>query len=60
MRQEDIWNAEAAARYDTPGEGMFAPDMLDPAVDRLYTLIPIESPAVRTGIAHVPVGLPPV
>ncbi len=38
MRQEDIWNAEAAARYDTPGEGMFAPDVLDPAVDRLAEL----------------------
>jgi SAM-dependent methyltransferase len=38
VRQEDIWDAEAAARYDTPGEGMFAPDVLDPAVDRLAEL----------------------
>jgi SAM-dependent methyltransferase len=38
VRQEDIWDAEAAARYDTPGEGMFAPGVLDPAVDRLAEL----------------------
>ena len=38
MRQEDIWDAEAAARYDTPGTGMFAPDVLGPAVDRLAEL----------------------
>ncbi|HEY7104023.1 MAG TPA: class I SAM-dependent methyltransferase [Mycobacteriales bacterium] len=38
MRQEDIWDAAAAARYDTPGEGMFAPAVLDPAVDRLAEL----------------------
>ena len=33
--QERLWDADAAARYDTPDEGMFAPDTLDPAVDRL-------------------------
>jgi SAM-dependent methyltransferase len=38
VRQEDIWDADAAARYDTPGEGMFAPEVLDPAVDRLAEL----------------------
>ena len=38
MRQEDIWNADAAARYDTPGTGMFAPEVLGPAVDRLAAL----------------------
>ena len=25
MRQEDIWDHEAAQRYDTPGTGMSAP-----------------------------------
>jgi len=34
----DIWDAEAAADYDTPGTGMFAPDVLGPAVDRLAEL----------------------
>jgi SAM-dependent methyltransferase len=38
MRQEDIWNADAARSYDTPGAGMFAPDVLGPAVDRLAAL----------------------
>jgi SAM-dependent methyltransferase len=38
MRQEDIWDADAAARYDTPGTGMFATDVLRPAVDRLAGL----------------------
>lgn len=38
MRQEDIWDADAAERYDTPGTGMFAPEVAGPAVDRLATL----------------------
>lgn len=38
MRQEDIWDSDAACRYDTPGTGMFAPDVLGPAVDRLADL----------------------
>ncbi|MFD8524265.1 class I SAM-dependent methyltransferase [Streptomyces capillispiralis] len=36
--QEQIWDADAARRYDTPGTGMFAPEVLDPAVDRLARL----------------------
>ncbi|ATO15203.1 SAM-dependent methyltransferase [Micromonospora sp. WMMA2032] len=38
MCQEEIWDAEAARRYDTPGSGMFAPDVLGPTVDRLAAL----------------------
>ena len=38
VRQEDIWDDEAAARYDTPGTGMFAPEVLGPTVDRLVEL----------------------
>jgi SAM-dependent methyltransferase len=38
MRQEDIWDAEAAGRYDTPGSGMFSPEVLGPTVDRLAEL----------------------
>ncbi|MEU5610249.1 class I SAM-dependent methyltransferase [Streptomyces sparsogenes] len=38
MRQEEIWDAEAAQGYDTPGTGMFAPEVLEPAVDRLAEL----------------------
>jgi SAM-dependent methyltransferase len=35
---EDIWGEAAAASYDTPGTGMFAPEILDPAVGRLAAL----------------------
>ncbi|HWB37041.1 MAG TPA: class I SAM-dependent methyltransferase, partial [Rugosimonospora sp.] len=38
MARDGIWDAEAAARYDTPGEGMFAPKVLGPTVDRLVEL----------------------
>jgi SAM-dependent methyltransferase len=38
VRQEDIWDEVAAERYDTPGVGMFAPDVLGPTVDRLAQL----------------------
>jgi SAM-dependent methyltransferase len=29
MEQDEIWDATAAAQYDTPGEGMFAPGLLE-------------------------------
>lgn len=38
MQQHEIWDAEAAQRYDTPGTGMFAPEVLRPTVDRLAQL----------------------
>ena len=38
MRQEDIWDSEEAAGYDTPGIGMFSPEVLGPAVDLLAEL----------------------
>jgi len=38
MRQEEVWDHETADRYDTPGTGMFAPEVLGPAVDRLAGL----------------------
>ncbi|MFE4054377.1 class I SAM-dependent DNA methyltransferase [Streptomyces sp. YIM B13518] len=38
MEQKEIWDADTARRYDTPGTGMFAPGVLDPAVDRLARL----------------------
>ena len=38
MRQEDLWDVTAAQRYDTPGTGMFAPEVLGPTVDRLAEL----------------------
>ncbi|AUS77497.1 class I SAM-dependent methyltransferase [Actinoalloteichus sp. AHMU CJ021] len=38
MRQEEIWDAETAQRYDTPGRGRFAREVLEPTVDRLAAL----------------------
>jgi SAM-dependent methyltransferase len=38
VRQDEIWDATAAAQYDTPGEGMFAPEVLGPTVDLLADL----------------------
>jgi SAM-dependent methyltransferase len=38
VRQEDIWDDETARGYDTPGTGMFAPEVLGPTVDRLVEL----------------------
>ncbi|MDX2649211.1 class I SAM-dependent methyltransferase [Streptomyces sp. PA03-1a] len=38
MRQDEIWSEETARNYDTPGTGMFAPDVLGPVVDRLAGL----------------------
>jgi SAM-dependent methyltransferase len=36
--REDTWDVEVAQRYDTPGTGMFAPEVLGPTVDRLAEL----------------------
>lgn len=38
LTQDELWDADVAARYDTPGEGMFAPEVLGPTVDRLAAL----------------------
>ncbi|GGW98484.1 methyltransferase [Streptomyces malachitofuscus] len=59
MKQEDIWNADAARRYDTPGTGMFAPEVLGPAVDRLAGLAGQGAAlefAVGTGRVAVPLA----
>jgi hypothetical protein len=59
MRQEKIWDADAAQRYDTPGTGMFAPDTLGPTVDRLAQLAGDGAAlefAVGTGRVAVPLA----
>ncbi|WP_433256629.1 class I SAM-dependent methyltransferase [Streptosporangium sp. CA-135522] len=38
MRQDEIWDVEAARSYDTPGTGVFAPEVLEPTLDRLAEL----------------------
>jgi SAM-dependent methyltransferase len=59
MQQEDIWDVDAADRYDTPGTGMFAPDVLEPAVGRLAELAgdgPALEFAIGTGRVAVPLA----
>ena len=59
MRQDEIWDAEAAQRYDTPGTGMFAPEVLGPTVDRLEELSdggPALELAIGTGRVAVPLA----
>ncbi|MFK8847740.1 class I SAM-dependent methyltransferase [Streptomyces sp. Ac-502] len=38
MRQDELWGEDTTQRYDTPGTGMFAPDVVEPAVHRLAEL----------------------
>jgi SAM-dependent methyltransferase len=59
MEQPDIWNADAARDYDTPGTGMFAPELLGPTVDRLAGLAEggrVLELAVGTGRVAVPLA----
>ena len=55
--QEEIWNEEAAKSYDTPGTGMFAPEVITQTVDFLASLAhggPALELAVGTGRVAVP------
>ena len=55
--QSRLWDAQAAAEYDTPGLGMFAPEVLGPAVDLLAELAtggPALELAIGTGRVAIP------
>ena len=57
MHANDLWNAETAAGYDTPGEGAFADSVLEPAVNALVALAEggrVLEFAVGTGRVAVP------
>jgi SAM-dependent methyltransferase len=59
MQQEKLWDADTARRYDTPGSGMFAPEILGPTVDRLAHLAGKGAAlefAVGTGRVAVPLA----
>lgn len=59
MRQDQIWDDDAARRYDTPGTGMFAPAVLGPTVDRLAALAgsgAVLEFAIGTGRVAVPLA----
>lgn len=59
MRQDEIWDRFAAESYDTPGTGMFAPEVVGPTVERLAELAgggrALEM-AVGTGRVAVPLA----
>ena len=38
MGQDEVWDVEAAQNYDSPGTGMFAPEVLGPTIDFLADL----------------------
>lgn len=55
----EIWDADTARRYDTPGTGMFAPEVVDPAVERLAELADggrVLELAIGTGRIGVPLA----
>lgn len=59
MDQADLWDVEVARRYDTPGTGMFAADVLGPTVNRLTQLAeggPVLEMAIGTGRVAVPLA----
>lgn len=59
MDHKDIWDAEAAASYDTPGTGMFDPELLEATVDRLAALAdggPALEFAIGTGRVAIPLA----
>jgi SAM-dependent methyltransferase len=59
MRQEEIWDVDMAQSYDTPGTGMFAPEVLEPTLDRLAELAgggPALEFAIGTGRVAVPLA----
>ena len=59
MTSSDLWDEETAARYDTPGEGPFAAEVLGPTVDLLEQLAeggPVLELAVGTGRVAVPLA----
>jgi SAM-dependent methyltransferase len=57
MHQDEIWDDDTARRYDTPGTGMFADDVLEPAVRRLAELAG-DGRALEFGIGTGRVAVP--
>ena len=57
MTSSDLWDAETAARYDDEAASMFAPEVLEPALELLASLAgdgPVLELAVGTGRVAVP------
>jgi SAM-dependent methyltransferase len=59
MDHADIWDEQAARRYDTPGVGMFAPGLIRATVERLRDLAEggrVLEMAIGTGRVAVPLA----
>lgn len=57
VNQQQLWDDEAAGKYDTPGEGMFSPEVLVPTVELLSELAG-EGPAVEFAVGTGRVAIP--
>lgn len=55
--QQELWDEDAAQSYDTPGEGMFAPGVVDPTVEVLAELA-AGGPAVEFAIGTGRIAIP--
>ncbi len=59
MTSSDLWDRATAERYDRVSAGMFAPDVLGPAVDALAALAgdgPVLELAIGTGRVSIPLA----
>lgn len=57
INQQQLWDEETANHYDTPGEGMFSPDVLGPTVEVLSELAG-DGPALEFAIGTGRVAIP--
>lgn len=57
INQQQLWDTQAAQQYDTPGEGMFSPEVLAPTVDVLSQLAG-DGPAIEFAIGTGRVAIP--
>ncbi len=59
MQQDEIWDSDTAQAYDTPGTGMFSPEVLEPTVEKLAQLAGggrVLEFAIGTGRVAVPLS----
>jgi 2-polyprenyl-3-methyl-5-hydroxy-6-metoxy-1,4-benzoquinol methylase len=59
MWPDEIWDTDTAQRYDTPDQGIFAAEVMEPAVARLAELAgdgPVLEFAIGTGRIAVPLA----
>lgn len=57
INQQQLWDDDAAEQYDTPGEGMFSPEVLAPTIEVLSKLAG-DGPAIEFAIGTGRVAIP--